>query len=140
MEVAVAQFIAARPWRGMVVLVSDMLDAGRFDRAIDALRLGGFEPFLIHVVGRQDAEPDVSGPVVLQDVESQATTRQFVDQQDAANYRAVFAESVRLVRGYFHRYGLGVAPVSTDEDVIRCVERIVLGSVHRRHTRAGVRA
>ncbi len=58
----------------------------------------------------------------------------------AEYYATAFEQHTRRVRGYFHRYGLGVAEANTADDVTACIERIVLGSVHRRHTRAGVRA
>lgn len=140
LERAVEVFTQQHQHRGLVILVSDMFDAGRFDVAIDQLRLRGFEPLLIHVVHPRDARPGLSGKVLLRDAESQSMRRDFLDAQDAQYYDAAWEQHVRRVRGYFHRYGLGVAEARSDDDVTACIERIVLGSVHRRHTRAGVRA
>lgn len=140
LERAVEGFTQNNLHRGLVILLSDMFDAGRFDVAIDQLRLRGFEPFLVHVVHPRDEKPTASGKVLLHDVESGGKRREFLDAQDAQYYDAAFEQHARRVRGYFHRYGLGVVEASTADDVTTCVERIVLGSVHRRHTRAGVRA
>jgi hypothetical protein len=140
LERAVLQFTARHLHRGLVILVSDMFDAGRFDSALDELRLRGFEPFLLHIVDPHDAAPLAHGKVLLRDVEGNQQRREFLDAQDAAYFASAFDEQIRRVRGYFHRYGLGVAEARTDDALTACVERIVHGSAHRRHTRPGVRA
>lgn len=139
LEAVVESFIARHVHRGLVVLISDMLDAGQFDVAIDSLRLRGFEPLLVHVLDRAEGRPGIGGKVAFRDVEGDRRMRKYVTAEDAANYDVAFEQFCRRVRGYFHRYGLGVVPVTAGEDVTQCIERIVLGSVHRRHTRAGVR-
>jgi uncharacterized protein (DUF58 family) len=139
LEQVVESFVAEHVHRGLVVLVSDMLDAGRFDRAIDSLRLRGFEPLLVHVLDRGDIDAAFSGKVALADVEG-GRRRDFLDAQDLSNYSVEVQHFLRRVHGYFHRYGLGVVQVNAGDDVTHCIQRIVLGSVARRHTRAGVRA
>jgi uncharacterized protein (DUF58 family) len=140
LERAVEAFTRAHPHRGLVILLSDMFDTGPFDVAVDQLRLRGFEPFLVHLVHPRDMNPAASGKVLLHDIESGGRRREFIDLQDAEYYDAAFQQHARRVRGYFHRYGLGVVEAHTADDVTTCIERIILGSVHRRHTRAGVRA
>jgi uncharacterized protein (DUF58 family) len=139
LENVVESFVNRRVHRGLVVILSDMLDAGRFDAAIDSLRLRGFEPLLVHVLDQTDVETTFAGKVALADVEG-GRRRDFLEAQDLANYSIVAQQFLRRVHGYFHRYGLGVVQVLTGDDVTSCIERIVLGSVARRHTRAGVRA
>ena len=139
MENVVQRFTNRRLQRGLVVILSDMFDAGKFDVAMDALRWQGYEPLLVHVLDRQEAQPNVRGKVSLQAVEGKGRRAVTIDSQDHRNYAAVFDENCRRVRGYFHRYGLGVVPVIAGDSVTRCLERIVVGSAQRRHTRAGVR-
>ena len=139
LEATIEQFTSRHVRRGLVVLLSDMFDAGRFDIAMDSLRLQGYEPLLIHVIDPSEPQPQLDGKVTLQAVEGDARCNITIDSQDRNNYSAAFEEECRRVRGYFHRYGLGVAPVFANEGVTQCLERIVLGSVRRRHTRAGVR-
>lgn len=140
LERTVEQFSARRVQRGLVVLLSDMFDAGRFDRAIDSLRLQGYEPLLIHVLDRAEAQPRVAGKVSLASVEGERRLSEFIGREDQRHFDEAFDQECRRVRGYFHRYGLGVAAVFAGDDLTGCLERIVLGSVQRRHTRAGVRA
>ena len=139
LQLTIRQFTAGQQRRGLVILLSDMFDADRFDVAVDALRLQGFEPLLIHVLDGSEARPSVQGKVALEAVEGSNTRRDFLDAEDRAHYRTAFNEQSHRVRSYFHRYGLGVVPVMAGDSMTRCVERIVLGSVGRRHTRAGVR-
>jgi hypothetical protein len=93
----------------------------------------------VHVLDQTDVETTFAGKVALADVEG-GRRRDFLEAQDLANYSIVAQQFLRRVHGYFHRYGLGVVQVLTGDDVTSCIERIVLGSVARRHTRAGVRA
>ena len=139
LEPTVQQFTSRHAQRGLIVILSDMFDAGRFDVAIDSLRLQGFEPLLIHVLDSRESRPGIAGKVTLQAVEGSSQRREFIDDQDRRNFSAAFDRDCRRVRGYFHRYGLGVVPVFTTDSLMGCMERIVLGSVQRRHTRAGVR-
>ena len=139
LEHAVSQFTSGRSQRGIVVLLSDMFDAGRFDRALDTLRLQGYEPLLIHVLDPREAQPVVAGKVRLEAVEGDARLSEYVSSEDRALFQQAFEEECRRVRGYFHRYGLGVVPVQAGDALTHCLRRIVLGSVARRHLRAGVR-
>jgi len=139
LEKTVKQFTARHVRRGLVVLLSDMFDDDRFEVALDSLRLQGYEPLLVHVLDPGEAAPQIRGKVALQPVEGGGRRSAFIDAEDRTHYAEAFDEQCRRVRGYFHRYGLGVAPVFAGDSLTRCLERIVLGSARRRHTRAGVR-
>ena len=63
-------FVAQNKRRGVVLVVSDLYDPKSFETGIDALRYGRFEPRILHLVDRRDAEPDLHGDVVLVDRET----------------------------------------------------------------------
>ncbi len=67
---AMRQFVAQNKRRGVVLVVSDLYDPKSFETGIDALRYGRFEPRILHLVDRRDAEPDLHGDVVLVDRET----------------------------------------------------------------------
>ncbi|MCC6213475.1 MAG: DUF58 domain-containing protein [Polyangiaceae bacterium] len=67
---ALRTFVAQHRRRGLAVLVSDLYDPAGFERGINTLRYHGFEPYVLHVVDRADARPDVSGDVRVQDCET----------------------------------------------------------------------
>ena len=67
---AMKTFVAQHKRRGLAVLISDLYDPGGFERGINALRYGKFEPFVLHVVDRQEARPVLKGDVRLYDCET----------------------------------------------------------------------
>lgn len=67
---ALRGFVAQHKRRGLAVLLSDLYDPAGFEQGINVLRYNRFEPFVIHVVDRADAAPDLSGDVVLYDCET----------------------------------------------------------------------
>jgi uncharacterized protein (DUF58 family) len=67
---AMKTFVAQHKRRGLAVLISDLYDPAGFERGINALRYGKFEPFVLHVVDRQEARPALKGDVRLYDCET----------------------------------------------------------------------
>jgi uncharacterized protein (DUF58 family) len=67
---AMRAFVAQHKRRGVVVLVSDLYDPAGFERGIDVLRFHRFEPYVIHVVDREEATPDAVGDVRVVDCET----------------------------------------------------------------------
>jgi uncharacterized protein (DUF58 family) len=119
-----------RGWpRGLVVVISDLFDAAGFKPAIDVLRRYGYQPHLVQVYSRCDAEPDLHGKFALYDVQSGRTHRVFLDQQDLANYRAVFHEFCQSVRGYGSHYAINVTQTRSDESFEQCIRKMMLKGV-----------
>ena len=70
LEDALKSFVAQNKRRGLVVLTSDLYDPHGFERGINVLRYNKFDPFVIHVVDRQEAKPKLAGDVLLYDCET----------------------------------------------------------------------
>jgi uncharacterized protein (DUF58 family) len=70
LEDALKTFVAQNKRRGLVVLASDLYDPHGFERGINVLRYNKFDPFVVHVVDREDARPKLSGDVLLYDCET----------------------------------------------------------------------
>jgi uncharacterized protein (DUF58 family) len=63
-------FAAQHKRRGLAVLVSDLYDPRGFESGINVLRFNGFEPYVVHLVDRQEATPPLNGDVLVYDVET----------------------------------------------------------------------
>jgi len=70
LEDALKQFVAQNKRRGLAVLISDLYDPKGFEQGINVLRYNKFEPFVLHVVDRDDARPNMHGDVRLYDCET----------------------------------------------------------------------
>ena len=52
------------------MLASDLYDPHGFERGINVLRYNKFDPFVVHVVDKQEAKPKLAGDVLLYDCET----------------------------------------------------------------------
>jgi uncharacterized protein (DUF58 family) len=67
---AMKTFVAQNKKKGLAVLISDLYDPQGFEKGINVLRYNKFDPFVVHVVDRQEAKPKLSGDVLLYDCET----------------------------------------------------------------------
>lgn len=67
---AMKTFVAQHKRRGLAVLISDLYDPAGFERGINTLRFAKFEPFVLHVVDKREARPQLKGDVRLYDCET----------------------------------------------------------------------
>ncbi|WP_428268350.1 DUF58 domain-containing protein [Haliangium sp.] len=56
--------------RGLAVLISDFYDPRGFEEALNTLRYNKFEPFVLQVFDRKEAEPTLHGDLALVDCET----------------------------------------------------------------------
>jgi uncharacterized protein (DUF58 family) len=67
---ALKSFVAQHKRRGLAVLVSDLYDPAGFEQGINVLRYHRFEPYVLHVVDRAEARPQLKGDVRVYDCET----------------------------------------------------------------------
>ncbi len=70
LEDALKTFVAQNKRRGLVVLASDLYDPQGFERGINVLRYNKFDPFVVHVIDKEEAKPKLAGDVLLYDCET----------------------------------------------------------------------
>ena len=63
-------FVAQHKRRGLAVLISDLYDPAGFEGGINMLRFNKFEPFVLHIVDKREARPDLKGDVRIYDCET----------------------------------------------------------------------
>lgn len=91
--------------RGVAVLFSDFFDAEGFEGPLRRLQMSGSECYAIHVLSRNEIEPEVAGDLKLFDCENNSFTEISVSPSLLKRYRqnlAGFTESIRkfcLARG-----------------------------------------
>lgn len=96
----VREFLNDYPQRGLVIVISDFLDEGGCDKALQYLADYGNELMLIHVWSDEDRTPPWTGECDLVEAESGARLHIHVDDEARARYTAEFdkfAASIRAV-------------------------------------------
>lgn len=67
---ALRTFVAQHKRRGLAILVSDLYDPAGFEAGINVLRYNKFDPFVVHVIDRDEARPEFHGDVLVYDCET----------------------------------------------------------------------
>jgi hypothetical protein len=106
------------------VCSSDLLyDPAGFERGIDILRYRRYEPYLVQIHDRREAEPPLWGDVEIYDVETGRAKKVTVAERNLRQYREVFTGFLKKVESYCRRYGLGctrtLTEVPFDELILR---------------------
>jgi uncharacterized protein (DUF58 family) len=96
----VREFLNDYPQRGLVIVISDFLDEGGCDMALQYLADYGNELMLIHVWADEDRTPPWTGECDLEEAESGAKLHIHVDSEARARYTEEFDKfgaSIRAV-------------------------------------------
>ena len=109
--------------RGLAVILSDLYDPGGFRPGLDVLRHHKYEPHLIQIHDRAEAEPKLLGDLELYDVESGSVQKVTVTERNLRRYREIFGDFLKQVQDYGSAYGLGftrtLAEVPFDELILK---------------------
>ena len=89
---AMKTFVAQHKRRGLAVLISDLYDPKGFERGINVLRYNKFDPFVVHLTDKREAEPKLAGDVLLYDCESGEEREVTVTQKVLDRFKGVYAE------------------------------------------------
>jgi uncharacterized protein (DUF58 family) len=113
---------------GLAILVSDLYDPAGFQRGVDILRHRRYEPHLVQIYDRREAEPDVLGDIELEDAETGARKKVTVTERNLRQYQEIFQAFLQSIEQYCRQYGLGCTRTSTDvpfDDMILRMMRAV---------------
>jgi uncharacterized protein (DUF58 family) len=100
--------------RGLAVIISDLFDPNGFERGLDMLRHNRYEPHVVQIFDRREAEPQVKGDVELVDVETGLIQKVTITERNLRQYRKIFADYLESVRQYCNTYGIGGTRSATD--------------------------
>lgn len=99
------QFIAKYQQRGLVIVISDFLDDGEFEKPIQFLSDFGHELVLIQTWADQDRTPPWDGELELEDAETGQKVELAFDRDSRAQYTAAFDAYAEKVRHVAQRSG-----------------------------------
>jgi uncharacterized protein (DUF58 family) len=124
---ALKTFVAQHKRRGLAVLISDLYDPAGFEKGINVLRYNKFDPFVIHVVDRREARPDLHGDVLLYDCETgderEVTVTKGVLDKFGQVYEEYLAEVARFCTSRTVPYVTADVTVDFDELILRIFRR-----------------
>lgn len=120
-------FAGSKRKRGLAVLLSDFYDEQGAIPALNALRYQKFEPFVIHCVSPQEANPELLGDLRLLDSESERFRDVTLTEKLLRKYREAFGQYCDQLEHFCRSRAIGYVRCQTDvpfqETIIQMLRR-----------------
>lgn len=125
---SVTSFARAHSRRGMVILISDLLDPQGFDEALRSVAGSRQESFLIHLLAPEEIEPTLVGDLRLVDCENGATAEISISRNLLQAYRKTVEGFREAIKEGCNRRGISPLFASTSTPF----EHLILGYLRSR--------
>lgn len=113
LSVGVKNFCLRNPGRGIVVLISDLLDKHGFEEALRWFAARQLDVYVIQVLSQEELEPELAGDLRLTDAEDDDVTEITVSAPLLARYQQTLNSFVGTVREYCARRNMSYLLAST---------------------------
>jgi uncharacterized protein (DUF58 family) len=117
------------PRPGMLVVVSDFLDAGPFDAALSRAASAGHDLALVQVLAPEEVDPPWDGDLALEDAETGAVIDVTMDARAIDAYLRRLGGLVSILRATAKRHGGAYVRVTTTDPLLEAVRRFVARAV-----------
>ena len=117
----VKNFCLRNSGKGIVVLISDLMDKQGFESAFRYLIAQEMDTYVVQVLSPEEVEPDVTGDVKLIDCEDKDATEITVSRPLLDRYQRTLAAFVESAREYCVRRGMGYVLANTDVPIQQLV-------------------
>jgi uncharacterized protein (DUF58 family) len=124
---ACTAFLADRPARGIVVVLSDLLNAGDYRSAMRRVVHAGFEVAVVHVLSEAELNPPLRGDVELIDSETGETLKISMTLEALNTYRRDLTAWQEQIAEFCRSIGVRYVQI----DASRTAEAILLGDFRR---------
>ncbi len=110
----IASFVARPQRRGLAIVLSDLFDPAGYAGPLGRLIHHGYEPHVVHLYDRKEADPGFLGDVELEDVETGERRRRTVTEQHLRDYRRLFDKFLSDARGWCRDHSAGCTTTTAD--------------------------
>ena len=123
MTEAVKAFCLRNTGKGILVLITDLMDKSGYEDALKYLVARDLDIYLIHVLSQEEIDPDITGDLKLVDCEDQDIAEVSVSQRLIDRYKQTLANFIEQAREFSSRRGIVYTMTSTERSVDRLVSR-----------------
>jgi uncharacterized protein (DUF58 family) len=99
-------FVTQNKRRGLAVVISDFYDPKGFEQGINTLRYNKFEPFVLQVYDKREADPHLHGDLALVDCETGDTREVTVSKSLLEQYKAAHEAYCKELEAYSTKYAI----------------------------------
>lgn len=120
---AVKTFSLRNSGKGIVVLISDLMDKDGYEDAIKYLVAREMDVYVIHVFSQEEMDPEITGDLKLIDCEDGDVAEISVSRRLIDRYKLRLASFIEETREFCSRRGVVYTMTSTERSVDRLVSR-----------------
>ena len=120
---AVKSFCLRNRGKGILVLISDLMDKSGYEQALKFLVAQNMDVYVIHVLSQEEIDPEILGDLKLVDCEDGDVAEISVSQRLIDKYRATLATFIEQARDFCSKRGIVYTMTSTERSVDRLVSR-----------------
>ncbi len=110
---SVKNFCLRSTGKGILVLLTDLLDKSGYEQALRVLLAQKMDVFVIHILSPEELNPDLQGDLRLVDSEDADTAEITVSRPLLDRYQQTLAAFLTGARDYCNRRGMTYIPVNT---------------------------
>ncbi len=114
LRAAVTDLVLRHRQRGVVALLSDFYDPAGYEEALARLHHARWEPVVVQITAREEAEPALAGEVMLADVETGEEQTATITPAVALAYRRRFAARLEALRHFCRERAIACIQVGSD--------------------------
>lgn len=119
----VRNFCLRSSGKGIVVLLTDLMDKSGYEAALRTLMAQQMDIYVVHILSREELDPDIKGDLRLVDSEDADTAEITVSGPLLARYKKTLAAFIDAARQYCTRRGMVYLTVTTENPVDEFVTR-----------------
>lgn len=113
----VKNFCLRNPGKGILVLITDLMDKSGYDQALRFLVAQQLDVYVIHVLSQEEIEPDIKGDLRLVDCEDADVAEITVSRPLLERYKRTLAAFVDGAREFCTRRGMNYLLANTNVPV-----------------------
>jgi uncharacterized protein (DUF58 family) len=125
---SIKDFCLRNSGKGILVLITDLMDKSGYEQALRMLLSQSMDVYVIHVLSREELDPDVKGDLKLVDVEDNDIAEITVSRPLLDRYKRTLAAFIDGAKEFCNRRGMSYIMSSTDTPV----ETLVSNYLRRR--------
>lgn len=118
---SVKEFCLRNSGKGIAVVISDLLDKAGYESALRLLLAQRMDIYVVHVLSREELEPDLKGDLKLVDCEDQDVAEITVSRPLLDRYKRTLASFIDGAREFCSRRGISYVMAPSDMPVDQLV-------------------
>jgi len=123
MSSAVKTFCLRNTGKGIVVIISDLMDKNGYEAALKMLLAKELDIFLIHLLSPEEFSPTLTGDLKLVDCEDGDTREVSISSPMLARYKQTLAGFIATAKEFCQRRGIAYVSTRSDTPVETLIEQ-----------------